>query len=88
MPTLTWPNGSKTHCPHAYEWERTCDCVQPEAEPAPAYTFKLRAEAGMLWLRVQGPCEPKGAWKAYEPSEILDLLTEVECYDDGVYDRR
>lgn len=52
------------------------------------YTFKLREAKGMLWLRVQGPCEPKGVWKVYKPSEILDLLTEVECYDDGVYDRR
>lgn len=51
------------------------------------YTFKLREDKGTLWLRVQGPQAPKGVWKAYKPSEVLDVLTEVECYDDGTYDR-
>ncbi len=49
------------------------------------YKFKVRYTKGAIWLRVEGPQER--VWKVYKPSEILDLLTEVECYDEGRYDR-
>jgi hypothetical protein len=57
-----------------------------EAGEGVMYKFKVRFTKGAIWLRVEG--DKERVWKVYKPSEILDLMTEVECYDDGTYDRR
>jgi len=48
------------------------------------YTFKIRESKGAIWLRVEG--DKVKVWKVYKPSEILDLVTELDCYDSGAYD--